>query len=339
MRSCLVPLLLVGVPLGFAVEAAEWGNDSSEFTSGYTRSKQICRSVKSVPLPVDAAPTDPSCDAEALYYGIGRKADPEAARDCAARQAARQPSEDGSPFTGESLLMTIYANGLGAPRNLDRAIALACRIGGAPAEIDGRVLHLDRLRAEHWAGSDFDICDDLTSGFMMSYCASHTARIESAKRETDIAQLSAAWPPHRRAALARLRQTVGTYAKAVSENEVDPRGSGSAALEIEAEAKQQREFVDLLERLATGRSPGRTSSFTAADAALNAAYGKLMRAKDDPDALPRGKDGVRRTQRAWLVYRDAFAAFAGEAFPATDRDALLAALTKARTTALTGNAD
>ncbi|GEP01377.1 lysozyme inhibitor LprI family protein [Methylobacterium haplocladii] len=339
MRSFLVPLLIAAAPLGPPAIAAEWGDDTRAFTSGYERSKAICRSAKSARLPEVAAVAAPDCDAEALYYGIGRKADPVTAHACALRQAARQAPDADSPFEGRSLLMTIYANGLGAPRDLDLAIALACRIDGAPAEIDGRVLHLDRLRAEHWAGRDFDICDDLTSGYMMGLCASHGARLEAARRDADVARLTAAWPPQRKAAFAHLRTTADTYAEAVSENEVDPRGSGSGAFQVEAKAQQQSAFVGLLQQLAAGRSPDGTSSFADADAALNRAYGKLMKAKDDPDALPHGKDGIRRTQRAWLVYPDAFAAFAREAFPATDRDALLAALTKARTKALAAGAD
>lgn len=43
--------------------------------------------------------------------------------------------------------MQIYANGLGVPRNLELATEYACQIWSAPAESDGRVLHLQALAA------------------------------------------------------------------------------------------------------------------------------------------------------------------------------------------------
>ena len=45
------------------------------------------------------------------------------------------------------MLMIIYANGVGAERNLDLATTLACPLDGAPAEEDCRVKRLDTLKA------------------------------------------------------------------------------------------------------------------------------------------------------------------------------------------------
>ena len=46
---------------------------------------------------------------------------------------------DAGGFSGNTMLMIIYANGVGAERNLDLATTLACRLDGAPAEEDGRL--------------------------------------------------------------------------------------------------------------------------------------------------------------------------------------------------------
>ena len=88
------------------------------------------------------------CDSMALYYGIGEQPDPSKARDCAFYEIGREGLNDrvGSPFSGIGMLMTIYANGRGSPRDLDLATALACRIYGAPAEVDGRVRHLQAMK-------------------------------------------------------------------------------------------------------------------------------------------------------------------------------------------------
>ena len=53
-------------------------------------------------------------------------------------------------------------------------------------------------------------------------------------------------------------------------------------------------------------------SFVTLDAGLNAAYAHVMDTRDT-EALGWGsvdKAGVRRTERAWLAYRDAFVGFA-----------------------------
>jgi len=93
------------------------------------------------------------------------------------------------------MLMTIYANGEGAKRDLDVAIHLACGIEGAPMESHGRVAHLAELKAKGWKGRDFHYCDDITSGLAMGYCASHSATMARALREKALAAMSAGWTP------------------------------------------------------------------------------------------------------------------------------------------------
>ncbi len=69
--------------------------------------------------------------------------------------------------------MQIYANGLGVPRNLELATEYACQIWSAPAESDGRVLHLQALAAKP---GHFDFCDDVTSGANGSACVDRDSR-------------------------------------------------------------------------------------------------------------------------------------------------------------------
>jgi hypothetical protein len=59
------------------------------------------------------------------------------ARQCACPE--RTSRADTGGFSGNTMLMIIYANGVGAERNLDLATTLACRLDGAPAEEDGRL--------------------------------------------------------------------------------------------------------------------------------------------------------------------------------------------------------
>ena len=294
----------------------------------------ICREAEStlVPEEPDAATgskAEPPCDAEALYYGIGRAPDVKAALHCAGRHVRDASPESWGPFDGESLLMTIYANGRGVPRRLDVALALACRVGGAPAEGELRIQHLSRLLAERWSGSGFSICDDATSGLLGGMCVAHDERIAAVGRTRRLDAVAARLSPAAAAAFARLRRAEAAFSGAVAENKVDQTGTARTAGMIWARAKQDDAFAALAETL--GKVPARpapASAYRDADAALNATYGTLM-AKDDGGWGTVDKAGIRTTQRAWLAYRDAFLACARAT--GDDPDVVAASLTRDRT--------
>ena len=258
-------------------------------------------------------------------------ADPVRARQCAFLEAQ---SDDAGIFAGRTMLMTIYANGRGARRDLDVAVHLACGLEGAPMESHGRVMHLAELKAGK-AEDGFHFCNDITSGLAMGYCAAHDARLAGAKREATLARLSVGWTAAETQALARLRQALEGFAEAHGTGEVDLSGTARGAMATEAEEAVRDDFLAMLGELAAGRPP-RAGGYRAADAKLNAAYRKLMQATvsvDSPGAVTR--DGIRGAQRAWLRYRDAFLAFAAVKYPRVPRDGLAARLTDQRTAMLT----
>ena len=337
-RIGLVMLLLFG--LGPAL-AGDWADDKDAArTPQFARSQAICRTLKAVKIPEVDAPDAAQaarlldCSSEALYYGIGRPVDAAAARLCAfVEKKAADPQVDDFGFTGDRSLMTIYANGVGAARNLDVATALACRTGFAEAETDGRVLHLAKLKAEHWTGTDFSLCDDITSGMMMGICADHDQLIARSKRNQALAVLTSGWTPADRAALAKLQRSAAAFTDARGENEVDQSGTGRGAFVVAAEDKQEQAFSALLASIAAGKlAPASAGEAKAADAALNVRYADLMR---KAPALFKdttlNKAGIASTERAWLRYRDAWLAFVKVKFPMLSPDALLTRLTRDRT--------
>ena len=90
---------------------------------------------------------------------------------------------DGEVFGRSRVLMMIYATGIGGTQNLNLAIHLACETEGAPAEMEGRVAHLERLKGAKGSKVKFDLCDDVTSGYMSGHCAGHDQRMAAAKRD------------------------------------------------------------------------------------------------------------------------------------------------------------
>jgi len=319
----------------------DWGDSNDEWASspGFESSKALCRKLRNREPPKSDRPDAATaaslrgCDSEALYYGIGRPADPVRARQCAFVEAER---EDGGVFSGRTMLMTIYANGVGAKRDLDVAIHLACGIEGAPMESHGRVTRLAELKRTGWKGQDFHFCDEVTSGLAMGYCASHEARRAGALRERALATMASGWTPAAKAAFARLRSAHAAYVEAHGSGEVDLSGTARAAMAIQAEEALRDELQDVLERLRSGRAlPTPASRLAAEDAALNAAYRRRIQeagGETYPGAVT--KEGIRAAERAWLRYRDAFLAFAAIQFPRVPRDELAAWLTRRRTALL-----
>lgn len=329
MKTVLIVAGLA-VTLIAAGQTEDWADDT--FWEGYAESKTLCRAVRDREPPVADRPSPAQaaalagCSSESLYHGIGRPSDPVRARHCAFVE-----SDEAGPFAGRTMLMTIYANGMGAERDLDVALHLACLTDGAPAERDGRVRHLAELRASGWAGTDFHYCDDITSGLAMGYCAAHQARIANAERAAESARLVAAWTAPERAALERLQDAHGAYATAHGEGEIDLSGTMRAAMQISAEQSLHDELAAMLQTLAANDAPPAGPTLADADAALNLAYRSRLSGEfgDHPGAVSR--DGVRNAQRAWLRYRDAFLAFAATKFPAAPRERLAAWLTAQRT--------
>lgn len=335
-------LVLAAIALGAAAQAPwDWGDADDEWTrsSDFESSKALCRAVRGREPPASDRPdaataaTLEGCDSEALYYGIGRPADPVRARQCAFLEAE---AEQSGTFSGRTMLMTIYANGRGARRDLDVALHLACGIDGAPMESHGRVTHLAELRAQGWTGSDFHYCDDITSGLAMGYCADHEAALAGARRDSALAALTAGWSAAEARAFERLRRAHAAFVEAHGAGEVDLSGTARAAMTIEAEEALRDEFLALLQDLAAGRAPrAGAGAYAEADRRLNSAYRAALAAAvpaESPGAVTR--EGIRDAQRAWLRYRDAMLAFAAVKFPAARRDGLAAWLTEKRTAML-----
>lgn len=238
--------------------AANWADDTETYTSDMEASKAICRKLKSLSLPAPdpAARVAADCDAATLYYGLGRPADPAAARACALHRMATDKDAGSDPRSGPAILAMIYANGAGVTRDYDIAIAYACRIEAAPAETDGRVKRLAALRATGPAAEPFDLCQDATSGLMEGYCAEIGAAAADARREAAITALTRDFDPARKARFQRLRQLADAFVRAAADNEVDVSGTARGALIIGSEQLHKDQFLDMLRDVLSGRARG-----------------------------------------------------------------------------------
>ena len=328
---------LLAVLIAAAAPAQNWADEKSppQFAKDYAASKAVCRKLGDPRPPAADRPTAAQsralkrCAAEALYYGEGMKPDYAKARLCAFTEA---DGADDQVFGGSTILMQLYANGLGVKRDLDVATAYACSIDGAPAERSGRVDSLTALKARP-SPKRFDYCDDVTSGFAGGFCAARDAEIAKGGRSSRTKGLEARMAPAARDAFKALQAAAARFTDAHGGGEVDMSGTARAQIEIDEEEAVRNAFLAHVRTLLDGRWPSASASDAkTADAALNVAYRKaqaFLATKDNYSTVKPA--GSKTAQRAWLAYRDAFVRFAATAKPEVTADAVAAELTRERT--------
>jgi len=274
---------------------------------------QACDSVKLKDFPANDLPT--AADRKKLkkeesykyYYGIGVPIDYVKARKLAFIEWGA--ADNYGPFEGPGILLMLYANGYGVKRNLDLCIRLACaNIGGAMAEVEGRVQHLRELKG-NGPKEVFDVCDDATSGYMSGWCQSIQTELAEIKRDAAIQTIINKWPKQHKVAYAQLRKAVSAFFSERVEQEVDMSGTARVMIGMEENDSLEDNFLHKLEAADKCRFNNYTEQdYASADKELNALYKKIMGLKE----LHYGsvtREGIKTTQRAWIGYRDAWVRF------------------------------
>ncbi len=316
IRSLVLCATLIGHAAGAAPPAYPNTGGIGADASADRWYKQCLGVATAAPPAADLAadgPAPAACDAQALYYDAKNRpgasqADWRQVRLCA---FARQD---------QGVLMMLYANGFGVARQPELALKYACGLGGARAEMSGRVDHLLALRSGA-EPAPFDLCDDITSGYMQGVCAAIDERRHNKARGVQLDGLTKGWPPQHLDAFERARRALAAFADARGRNETDASGTARAAMAIEAESAETARFARDIAGFERGQLPRYDAArLAAADAQLNLLYRQLMaRAVTPehtitPDTTVTGND-LKLTQRAWLGYRDALAAFGAARYP------------------------
>ena len=185
-------------------------------------------------------------------------------------------------------------------------LQLVSRGGSVPAELEYAIADVYK----NWKSGtvkEFNICDFITSGSGMAFCASRSDdQVEKDRNER----------------LSGIRQQLNAnshklidaaYASAVmfidskASNEEGHGGSGRGAWIIGSQMEQKNAYLDLVEKVRSGYKPLPKSSFVEADRKLNETYKKVianLTKKGVAYNVPR-VDEVRAVQRLWIPYRDA----------------------------------
>lgn len=239
-----------------------------------------------------------------------------------------------------SVLMMVYANGFGVKRNLELALKYACSEGGALFEVEGRVGHLtwmiEKSSSNEYEFEVFDICDHITSGFMMGLCAAWSERQNEKVRNNQLEEIISLWNPAQKSAFEKLRKSATDFAEAVGSRETDQMGSARGALVTEARAEEMESFINDVEQFEKGHLPIFTKDqFVRLDKRLNQAYKKLMHSKTTGEYGRFGfstivKSDVLETQKLWLKFRDAWVNLGHARYPSVEAYSWKALLTERR---------
>jgi hypothetical protein len=235
-----------------------------------------------------------------------------------------------------AVLMMLYANGYGVARDTDRAIHHACILDFiAKSEMESRIAHLATRPAED---KPFDLCDDITSGYMGAVCASRREARDSRVRSLRLDRAARALPAAARAAFARLREAAERYASTAGYSETDARGTAAASFAYAHQARLREQAMRAMLDTIDGKlPPASAEAYAEWDRQLNAVYAEVLaiasNQQDHPDRIGDSTidhADVRKAERLWLAYRDAFVAFRASLGDGADADAIRGLLTEQR---------
>lgn len=290
--------------------------------------RQCMRVEKLQPAPA-AAQAASDCNAIDLYDRMRSQAGASQAEWDQVRACALAKNDN-------AVLMMLYANGYGVPRDTDRAIHHACSLDDvAKAEMASRIEHLARKPD---AGKPFDVCDDITSGYMGAVCSARREAQDSRMRDARMERAARALPAASRAAFTKLRQAAERYATGAGGAETDMQGTAAVDLAIQYKAKLREQAMQAILDAIDGKlPPASAEDYAQRDRELNQAYGSVMAIRSTQEGSPnRIGDStiehaeVRKAQRLWLAYRDAFVAFRASLPSGSDADAIKTLLTTQR---------
>jgi uncharacterized protein YecT (DUF1311 family) len=239
-------------------------------------------------------------------------------------------SDQDDPFKGASILMMLYANGFGEERNIDISIRLACaNVSGANAEIEGRLQHLKEMKSGA-SKEVFDICDDITSGYMDGYCQSIHSELADIDRKATVDSVTRKWPKKDRAAYKQLYGIASGFFYQRVSSEVNESGTSRAAFVLQESGSLEDGFKEeILDADKCDFTNYSAKDFIEADKELNLIYSKIMNGKKSAWGTVT-KEGIKSTQRKWIRNRDAWVVFGAVRCPATTDISWKTLITKER---------
>ncbi|RXJ80542.1 lysozyme inhibitor LprI family protein [Arcobacter sp. F2176] len=242
-----------------------------------------------------------------------------------------------SPYFIWELAQEAAKNGRFGKANAKLVFDLVVRGGNVPAEYEEAV----KATYKNWQKgiAKFDLCNFITSGMGMGYCAKKEEEKQQIKRDKEIKQF--------RNILSKENQTLFNDTLKYTNKFIEKKaileeghgGSGRASFLINSETKQKNEYLKLLKKVQKGLTPKLKYSLKYYDKKLNETYKKVLKKLKKSSieytmSYPITFDNIRTVQRIWIKYRDANTKLFLAINPSSKKENWEAYLTKQRTNQL-----
>ncbi len=211
---------------------------------------------------------------------------------------------------------------------------LAIRGGMVPAEFMSAV---EEVYANWKKGivKEFNICDYVTSGLGMAYCASKANNKGEKEREIKLNKLKEKLDKNTVQLLDKAYDTAVQFIELKASNEEDHNGTDYIARIIDSEMKQKNQYLELIETIYAGSLSifESENSFANTNQKLNEIYQYVLhevKKKLKESDYPITPDKIKAVQRLWIPYRDASAELFVCLNPSIDKKIWKSWLTKRR---------
>ncbi len=272
-------------------------------------------------------------DSYRYYYGIGKQKNYIEARYAALIELEKYG--DNKVFGGSAILMMLYANGLGVTKNINLALNLAkYNVKGATAEIEGRIESLVKIKNSKQP-KFFDLCDDITSGIMMGYCAIRDSDIENQNFDSTISRIVEKWDKEARIEFLYFRTKIMEYIDYKSETETDRTGSAATMVKIEERQRLRKFFFNAIIFFESGKTlNNKDSDCTKAEKELSNIYSKLIKKSkgghSEFDIDTTIWFDIQSAQYKWFEYREVWTSFVISRYPKISKESVCDWITKER---------
>ena len=295
--------------------SAYWEDMSKE-------AKKTCSNVSNIFPPklpnAIAKKSLKNCNSMALYYGFENSPDYIKAKECALIKK------------NYYILAMIYANGKGVPRDLDKALHYICMLDVPADEIESRIHHLYKMKEAKDAKKNFDICDDVASGYMMVLCADMQRSATYAQQMKYLNSLQRNWSINEKKLFQQLQNASRFYFEARTDNEINRIAIHASENEISEDVALNKRMMELIKKTEQCQLPLYTlEQYQAADKQINSLYQQVLKG-DFSNCLGIKLDGIKETERAWVKYKDAWVNFGQTKCPSIPVDSWKTIITKER---------
>jgi len=185
---------------------------------------------------------------------------------------------------------------------------LITRGGEVPAELSYAVTDY----YQHWKNNQvvpFDLCQYVTSGAGMGYCADRIAKQQEKRRQSELSALKGRLAEHSLDLADTAYAEMEAFVSLKAQQEEMHGGSGRSAWITDSIQEQKNRYLSMLDKAIQGDIEPVSNSLSETDSQLNITYKKVMSTLKLPSEdyeMPKPEVGdVREVQRQWLKHRDA----------------------------------